>query len=440
MINPTIVSGLLLVLSFLATPFFFRKIWLNPLVIFFGVWFLNFIVYELDHFFNFYYIDLSPKTEFLFMLSFVGFFIGSMSVAIYKALPKKIIPSIILPHKDYSYLAFLEKISIFLFILVLVSVLGKYILLMLHYGNPLAHLGEIRVSNVSGDFTYPKILQLFSIFRYVLVVNLAVLCFFSSRKKYYIILTAITVILSVFTDVAVAGRGGILNTFLFLIGALLAGYLAKGIKLKAKNYFDILALIFILFSLFASILYLRGHDNNFLKKFVSNSYYYFTGTIPAVESFVQNPLESPFFGYNTFSGLYQGIDKLTGIAGVNFLSGQDYQTSYAPISHIGPFNSAGHLAYYYSDFRELGVLIMPYLLGLWSTWLFFLAYERPRILTIQMCAIATAFIFITIRGTMTAGASIWFTIFAILIQYIFFEWKGGLTKYPRSLVIGNKKL
>ncbi|HTE48678.1 MAG TPA: O-antigen polymerase [Candidatus Paceibacterota bacterium] len=417
------------------TPFFFRRVWLNPLVIFFAVWFLNFLVYELDNFFHFYYIVLSQRSEFLFVLSFVGFFLGGMSMALYKALPRNKIPSSVLPQKEYSYLAFMERLSGSLFTLILISVLGKYLLLVLNYGNPLAHLGEIRAATVSGAFVYPKILQFFSIFRYVLILNLGALLVFSAKKKKYMILTTIAFMLSILTDVAVAGRGGILNTFLFLIGVLLTAYLAQGVKLKAKHYFGILLSVLLLFTLFGSILYFRSNETDFFRKFAVSIYLYFTGTIPAVESFVENPWPSSLPGYNTFSGLYQGANKAVGLFGLNFLSPQDYQTFYAPITHMGPFNSAGHLAYYYSDFREFGVLIFPYLLGLWSTWLFFYVYERPKILTIQMCAIATAFIFTTVSGTMTSGASIWFTIIILLAQYVFFEWVKSIMEHKKALKI-----
>src|SRR6185369_318101 len=121
----TIILGLFFGLSLVLAPFFFRRVWLNPLVIFFSVWFLNFIVYEMDRFIHLYYLNLSSKTEFLFVLSFLGFFLGSMSVALWKALPKKSKPNSALPGIEYSYLSFLEKVTISLFVLVLISVLGN---------------------------------------------------------------------------------------------------------------------------------------------------------------------------------------------------------------------------------------------------------------------------------------------------------------------------
>ena len=156
-------------------------------------------------------------------------------------------------------------------------------------------------------------------------------------------------------------------------------------------------------------------------------YLYFTGTIPATEYFTENPWPSPFPGYFTFLGLYQGADKVAGLFGRNFLTPEDYASFYAPIT-TGPFNSTGHLTYYYSDFREPGVLIIPYILGFISAYLFFWLHERPRTLAIELYGIIIAFIIITTRGTMTAGVSIWFTIIILFLQYTFFYLDRGLTR------------
>jgi oligosaccharide repeat unit polymerase len=399
--------------------------WLNPPVLFFGVWFLNFFVYQFDFVFQFYKVTLSPKTEWLFVVSFIVFFLGSTVVALFRN--TKPVSVLAIEPSEYSYLLLLKKLTIVYFVLVVLGLVGKYTILIAHYGNPFSHLEQIRELIVSGQLVYPPILQVFSVFRYVLVLNLAVLVVFSQKKKVMIWFLVVSVIASFFTDLAVAGRGGFLNVFLFLVGGLIAASFAKGFRLHLKHYAALAGSVVVLVGIFGGVLYVRHHQKNFLPRFAGSAYLYFTGTIPAVESFVSKPFESKIPGYFTFSAPYQFADAALRLIGKGFLSPDEQKSYYAPITDKGPFNSAGHLAYYYSDFREIGIIVIPFLMAFIASWLFFSVSERPRILTIQLWAIGISFLLFTIRGTLTSGTSIWLAILIILLQRVLFHFENQVS-------------
>jgi len=420
----TLISGLLLIIALTISKFFYRKYYFNPAVVFFALWFFVLLLYELDSYIGFFYVRLSPYAEILFIESFLFFLIGSLTIA----LPLRTnYHRNFQPSQESYQLNVLYKITKFLFLIFLVTIFYKYLLLFQKYGNPFTNLMLIRAESC-GEFSFSVLLRFLSLSGYLVILNLGILVVFCPNKK-TIFLTLLTLILSFLNAASIGGRGSAFIVGLFLIATVLTAAIIKYRRIKLKFLFVGIAAIISCLLLLTIIVYLRSDKSiSLVSRFVTDSYLYIVGAIPATSFFLDYPWSSRLIGYNIIAGIYQLVNLASNnLFQINFLTPQDLQTFYAQITTIGPFNTASYITYYYSDFGEMGVIILSYLSGIITTFLFFRAIYYRRIIDIQLSAIAMVYILISPRGVLTNGMNFWVILAALLIQHHI------LSRYQRRL-------
>jgi oligosaccharide repeat unit polymerase len=410
----TFITALFLIISLVLSGIFYRKYFLNPIVVFFAIWLFSLLLYELDAHFKFFYVRLSSKAEIIFFISFFAFFIGSLTVALPLRNKEK---NRTQPGIEDRQLGFLYKIVKITFFVFLGAVFCKYILLFQRYGNPFANLALIRMES-SGKFCFPLILRFLSLSGYLLILNLGILIVLHCNKK-IVFLTLASLILSFLNAASIGGRGSAFLTALFFITTVLVALIIKYKKIKIRFLLMGIAGILICVLSLTTVVYLRNDGKiAFMNRVIADNYLYIVGPIPATSFFIQEPWPSRLAGYNTMAGMYQLLDIASvSLFKINLLVPQDLQSSFAKITNIGPFNTSSYITYFYSDFKEAGVVIFSYLLGLITTYLFFRAIFYRRIIDIQLLAIAMTNLLLSPRGILTNGINFWVILAVLIIQH-----------------------
>jgi len=409
-----ICSVFLLITLILSIPLYNKRI-INPALVFLAVWFIVFFLYEIDQIFFGFFKPISSYAEILFSAGFMFFFLGSLSAAINKDIPRKIPPNI-----TNNHLRFIYRTTKILILIFLTSFSWKGIILFQRYSNPFANLYQIRYDYVRGLLEFPFHLDFIVTFTgYLIVLNLGILIVLRKSRKIKI-LTLLAILVVFFSDASVAGRGWSINIFFFLISTILVTYnvvLEKEIKLK--QCLGIITSGILLALLMTTIFSLRAKTPvNFGRSLTVDTFQYAVGNISSTGYFMENPLPTGPFGYNTFGGLLKlANDVSKAVFEKSFLTSKDPQRYYADISDLGPFNTSSHFALYYADFGAIGIIIISYLLGFISSYLFLKAVFYKRIIDIQLSAITFAMILFSVRGIYSNARFFWVLILSVVLQY-----------------------
>jgi hypothetical protein len=146
------------------------------------------------------------------------------------------------------------------------------------------------------------------------------------------------------------------------------------------------------------------------------------GNIPSTDRMFDNPASSIYPGENTFMDIYKFLDTIMRAVFGTSLFPNGYwvlkvieHQSYLP--GYGIFNTASHLAYYYSDFGEAGVIMLSFLLGLFASYTYKRAVLFKKLYDVQIAAMFMTAIVYSIRGVLYGGVNFWLTFFLIMFQY-----------------------
>lgn len=417
------ICGAFFLASLAATRLLCNGMPFNPLSAFFGVWLFGLGLYELDRVFEIFYVRLSEDANSLLILSFAWFFIAAIlgmiiAIRVVRARALSI---------DDKQLNVIYKVTLLLFAVFLTGVMWKYSIVISKYGALFENLPDIRQEAFTGELTFPFISRLMTVLGYMVVLNLSILAVFR-RKAKFISLLVVAILLNFLNDSTTGMRGSTVNSVLFLVSAvLLSGtVLMKRIGIKHLLMGTCILLGGVL--LVTGILYLRdGGARSFLERLTRDNYVYTVGTIPSLSVFIDNPWPASVPGQWTFAGLYQLLDiVLANLIGVTLLSAETFDTFYAPITRLGPFNSSGYLLYFYSDLREPGVVVFSALMGFASAYLFMKAVLQKQIVDIQLAALLMSLVIFSIRGIYTNGMSFWVTLTLVIIQHqMLLGWRKG---------------
>lgn len=410
------------------TRVFYRRVF-NPLLVLAIVWTIAFGFYDLDQRLFRFFRPINAMTSLLFCLSFVSFLVGSVIVVL-KHVPSGNTPLGV----NSAQLVLLRRITELLIPILCVSLAVKYLLLFQRYGNPFLHLFDIRRDYVTGELKFPFRLDFLSTFTgYWVVLNLGVLAVFQRgfRVKIWIALAVFLVLLA---DASVAGRGWSLNLFLFLTSTVLVAYnVVLNRRIKARHYAVLLGGMIAFASLITVIFCFRAKAReDFFESLTVDTFQYTVGNISSTGYFVEHPLPTGPRGYYTFGGLLRLADDVFGLFGMSFLEAKESSSYYADILDFGVFNTSTHLAFYYADYGTAGVLVISFVLGFISTYLYVKASLKKRILDIQLSAITFAMLLFSIRGIYSEGRFFWILIFAVFVQHIALSHRNGTWSNSRN--------
>ena len=237
---------------------------------------------------------------------------------------------------------------------------------------------------VEGELAFVPYLSSFS---YVAVFLGAL---YSARKgkiSFYLTFPFLGVILS---DLANVGRAGMLFAFVEFISALvLYSYSINKYDLnqsKRSNKKFAISIVLIFISLVAAatvVKSIRGSvesissSTSTLNKLKGNAvitptvYLYFSSDVGVLNKYLELEKENSMFGENTFMPIYRVLNKLDLVEKPQF-----YQTGY----YIPMWTNTGtYLRELHADFGVTGILLVPFLLGLFITFLWFKFFETTRL-------------------------------------------------------------
>ncbi|OGF50364.1 MAG: hypothetical protein A2231_02400 [Candidatus Firestonebacteria bacterium RIFOXYA2_FULL_40_8] len=414
------VLFVLLIIALVQSKLFYKKI-LNPSLIFFIVWFVDFIFYQIDQSYYGYFTPISTRAQIIFIVSAIFFLIGTFTVKRTNGLINNVENVI-----NDLQLNLLYKICKFIMPVFIISIIAKCVIFVKRYGNPFQSMILIRDEYVQGVFNFPFHLDfIINVCGYLLVLNLVIIYMLKKNKK--ILLFIVIAFLGVFiNDFTVAGRGWTLVWFFMLIGVIFMTYNVVNIKFKLRHITvpTFLAAIFTVMIYIIFGLRSQKSDVSFYGMVVLNTFQYFVCNISSYGYFVSNPLPSGVFGYYTFGGLYKIFDDIiNSIFSMHIYPTYDSYYYYANISD-GPVNSSIHLSFFYADFGIAGVILISFLWGLLASYLFYKLIYRKRIIDIQLAAIAISTILFSVRGIYGEGRFFWMLILLVFIQHKYIKLYG----------------
>jgi oligosaccharide repeat unit polymerase len=402
-----------LIISLCLSFLLYRGELFNPMIIFFSVWSVALFLFQFNEYLQYFYYPLTDPAKVLMIVSFASFLLACVTFSLYPRVARGT-DTMRVPDRDISRIVSVTKGVLLLFSL---AVLIKYVILFRRYGNPFPVLDSVRNDFFAGELQYPAVLTILTTFGYIAILNASVLVIFH-RSKRTILLTIWAFMLFWLNDSTTAMRGSFFNASLLFLGVMMITNSAKGRKsgMLAMCKFGALLLSFV--ALLSVIFYFRsGGDVTYIEGFTVHNYKYIVGDIPAYSYVVEHPLPSRVFGQETLLGLYQLLDIPLSALGSPLLDEAANKSVYVKIGPY-PFNSYAYLAYFYSDFGDIGVAVCSFLMGAISTILFARALRKKRIVDIQFAAIAMVSLIHTYRGMYTNGRSFWIMLLLVIFQHV----------------------
>jgi oligosaccharide repeat unit polymerase len=338
------------------------------------------------------YEDLTFETWFVIIGAFISYFLGIITFFVAKNnfgnYPDSNNKNLRIQTNLFINNAKVLKISILITSIIgLIGAIQNW-LVLLHefktFPNIIISANIIYHMRVEGELAFVPYLSSFS---YVAVFLGAL---YSARKgkiSFYLTFPFLGVILS---DLANVGRAGMLFAFVEFISALvLYSYSINKYDLnqsKRSNKKFAISIVLIFISLVAAatvVKSIRGSvesissSTSTLNKLKGNAvitptvYLYFSSDVGVLNKYLELEKENSMFGENTFMPIYRVLNKLDLVEKPQF-----YQTGY----YIPMWTNTGtYLRELHADFGVTGILLVPFLLGLFITFLWFKFFETTRL-------------------------------------------------------------
>jgi oligosaccharide repeat unit polymerase len=246
-------------------------------------------------------------------------------------------------------------------------------------------------------------------------------------------------------SMASLGRAFMIEIVIFYLVAYFLTKLWKEKKLKLKITLRktvIGGIILVLFfSALVSVVNIRrgvNFDARYTSEYYTGStipdpifqyYRYFSANLPAFDAFITNFDENEKMGYGkiTFFPITKQFYKLGIIKELPKV--KNYENVRTPI----PINTFTYLRPIYQDFRFLGTIILPYLIGLISSFLFLNFLFKPNFIKLIILSYIYLYIISTYIASSLSSMMIWVSLlvflFIMLIKKHFFSDKNPFKKY-----------
>jgi oligosaccharide repeat unit polymerase len=413
-------------LGILLGRLFFKK-WFNHLTLYSAIMGGLVFFYELK---LLPYPDLIPQAWFMLVATFLAFILGTTTVLTAKNLygnKQLIISETSLNLKIFSDGGKALKYSILLFSFIgLFVALHRWFILIGKFGSiqdVIINAAVVYRLNVQGEIK--EFIPILPSFVYVGVFLSGIYTAYKGRFSFLSFFPVLTIILK---ELTYFGRGEMLFSsmeFLFtfiLFRHLLASDLKQRFKFSKGNAFAasviflsllIVASSFVRVSRSAIENYsganskLRNLKDNFL--FSPSVYLYLSSDVGVLSKYLQLDKEETHFGQNTFHPVYDLLSKFKVIEKPNF-----FQKGYfIPMwTNTGTFIREIH-----ADFGIVGVLMLPYILGMLITWFWFRFYNDKSIydlLFLVYLFIIVGFSFLM----MITRLNIWLFSQVIILMYV----------------------
>lgn len=367
------IIGLLLVF---AGRFVFRQ-WTNPLSLYIVPWTVVLAMYHLKFMI---YDDLCNEAWAVIIVSLISFILGVVLVFPMKELNIKT------ERSSTSMIFFGFTDNQFKFLIFCFGFLGLIGSLQ-HWSVLLKMFGGIQEVLLSANIIYsmrvqgslPEVLPYLSFFSYAGILLVGARIAFRGKFGWLDTLPMISLLLK---EMANFGREGLLQGFSELfIGFIICRTILRYQKIKSqkinvKNFLlSFLLLATLLVGSSTAVRFFRGTTENFKQSsrelglmksniiLTPSIYLYASGHVGVLSKYLYLNNENASFGENTFLPIYHLLTKFQ----VVDKSGFYQKPYYIPIW----INTGTYLREVHADFGSLGVLLVPFLLGFFSTYYWF---------------------------------------------------------------------
>lgn len=365
------------------------KTWINHLTIYF------FVIGGLTFLFELKllaYRNLSLTSWFFLISSTLAFLLGVMSVLSARQLnlskvgfPRVKVESIPLFQGDGRIL----KYSAIFFSLVglLVALHRWYIMINIFGSIPAVFVNAAWVYRINVKGEIKEFIPILPSFVYVGVFLSAL---YTAYKGKFSFLSFFPILCIILKELTYFGRGEMLfATLEFVFTFSLTRYLLRkeeNVKYKfskANATISIILLLAIVLTAASIVRSSRGVKENIrgtspvLKQledsfiFTPSVYFYLSSDLGVLDQYFRKDIESANFGENTLRGVYYLLSKLKLVDEPSF-----FQKGY-----FIPYwsNTGTWIREIHADFGFAGVIILPYIIGLISTWLWFKFFQEKKI-------------------------------------------------------------
>jgi len=398
--------------------------WFNHLNIYVTVWFVVIYLYQLK---LMNYVEVTSFTWGVILFGYMSFLMGTIIVVVARLNFGKKNINVVCKNELSSLFIFdgniLKYFILFFSIIGLMNALQHWYILIQEFG-------DIKTVLIKANLVYrlrtegeiKGVIPYLYISSYVGVVLSGI---YSAYKNKLTLVAVFPFLAIIMKELASFGRAGILIGFLqFIISFFLYMYYLNSINRNKKNVPKKNAVIafLLMIALFIGALTLvksfRGTYETFkastssLKKFnngavVSPSIYlYMSSHIGVLSKYFEKDTERAILGENSFQPIYNLLSKFEVVDHPDF-----YQRGY----WIPMWTNTGtYLREIHADFGDTGLLIVPFLLGLITTFYWFRFYENGKsfdftILVYLYLIISMSFL------VMITRTSVWFISFLTLL-------------------------
>jgi len=364
--------------------------WFNHVTIYTVIWFGLLFFYHLGYI---KYYPLSFETWSYIILAYLSLIFGTITVFISRTALKQSSEISLFNSKQFKTefinSAKLKKIIIFFSLIGIFSGLQQWYILIKLYGNiPSILLNGSEIYRMRVEEGIPGVIPYLQSFSYV---GLFLSGLYGAKKKSIPLITVLPLFGVIVKELANFSRAGILLGFvLFLTTYILTKNMIvtndniKAKKNKSKNVAIIIVIVILLISSAVFIRAFRGTVESFsgsskelsslrTNLLISPSLYlYMSAHIGVFNMYLKVDEEkSEVFGKNTFLPIYNFIAKLNLVKHFK----QYHRGYYIPVWT----NTGTYLRELHSDFGIVGIILGPYLLGLFSTILIFVVNSRKNL-------------------------------------------------------------
>ena len=392
------------------------------------------------------YPDLSTMTWFYIAATFVAFLFGIFTYISAKNLYHK--ETIFNRDKEVDLLIFKDKGKAVKYALLFTSLICVYnaiqnwMVLINMFGSipsVFLHANTIYVLNSKGG-GIKGMVPFIAFFGYVAIFFSGI---YTAYKGKFTFLTFLPFLGIIVREIASLGRVGMLLALMeflftfFLFRHLLNKDVHQRFKFSKKNAAIAFSILLLLFVASASVVRLaRGPSENFvganqqLSKLKGNFiitptiYLYLSSDVGVLSKYLAAKPENTMFGQNTFLTVYHILDKFDVVKRPSDLQKGYYIPMWT--------NTATYIRELHADFGIVGTLLIPYLLGLMITWLWYKFYIEKSLIVFAILV----FLYLIIGFSflvMITRTSYWsISLFLIIIIIPLVE-RISVNNYRRSL-------
>ncbi len=403
--------------------FIFKK-WFNHLSIYSSIWMMMIILYEIR---LIPFGDLRSETWSVIVIAFLAYFLGILTIysTRNRQLDMSNIPKVISP------MILSDGGKTIKFAIVILSLIGFFSAIQ-HWTVLIKEFGSV-IGVLLNATTYYRMRvagEIKGVIPYIFIASYIAIFLsgiYTAYKKKLTFIAVLPILAVVFKEMANLGRAGILLGLIeFMTAFILFRYLLseddrnEKIK-KSRIIFAMLIVLSLMVGGAVLVKTVRKPIDSFqgtsreLKSFEGNMfispsiYLYTCSHLGVLNKYLEKDEENGYWGEHTFLPIYNLISKLGVIEHPSF-----FQRGY----FIPMWSNTGtYLREIDADFGKAGVLLVPFLMGLLTTYFWFRFYEQKSLLSLVVLTYLYLIIVFSFL-VMVSRLSSWFISFGILLVLI----------------------